>query len=400
MSLDALILAAAAMAAVDGTAMDILETPSSVFSGAPSEDGEPLLKQMLHNARAMKAYSFESSLYVFVKNKRSTERGRFYIKSPNLIRFEAIQAGKKTGSVVVRGPDGKIRCKAGGALGGIQITLSPDSRLLKASNGISVIESDFASLLGWAIGRLQGGLACISGQLDGSPQIVEMIEQDGDVVERMSVDPAERLPLGWSVFADKKLSSVIRVENLVVSADLPDSLFTLAGWKGAKSPEEQVSELSSEIASLLASRGRQVPTVWVFKDIGRVLDLLRGKAIALKQASLVTRAEPGGAGQRASWAPGAQEHLVISATEMESLLSVVDCMTVSLEILERRSLTPGRLHSDWSGQASACRAAVGRLIDFALEENPNEGGMRKSLDDVLSFVGKLEETRKRGIDLL
>lgn len=205
---------------------------SMVIPKFGANDGKPLLNSLLGKVKAMHDYWYESSLTTFQKQKPVTEKGRFYFKTPDLIRFEAIDAGSHSGSVVVKQADGKIKAKAGGFLGGIIVSLSPNSKLLKTPNGYSIVESDLATLL-------EGVLHTAGGQnLVASPSpcsypglgralVLELLGADNMVIQRLAIDQESKLPVDWLIFDKDKLASICHIEKIVSNANIADSLFQL-----------------------------------------------------------------------------------------------------------------------------------------------------------------------------
>ncbi len=209
------------------------QTAESIVIGKfGAMDGSALLKTLIEKAKSMRSYWYESTLTTYSKKKGVTERGRFYFKTPNLMRFEALAAGRRTGSVVVRQPDGKIKAKAGGFMGGVTVSLAPTSKLLKTSNGYSVVESDLASLLE-GVSKVTAGEKLLATPkpcaYPGLPPvyILELVGNDNRVHQRLAVDSDSKMPIEWLIFQQDELNSLVHVEKLISNADITDSMFFL-----------------------------------------------------------------------------------------------------------------------------------------------------------------------------
>lgn len=205
---------------------------SMVIPKFGANDGKSLLNSLLGKVKGMHDYWYESTLTTFQKQKPVTEKGRFYFKTPDLVRFEAIDAGSRSGSVVVKQADGKIKAKAGGFLSGIIVNLSPDSKLLKTSNGYSIVESDLSTLLegvlhGAAGHNLVASPSPCSYPGLGRALILELLGADNLVLQRIAIDQESKLPVDWLIFDKDKLTSICHIDKLVSNANIADNLFRL-----------------------------------------------------------------------------------------------------------------------------------------------------------------------------
>jgi outer membrane lipoprotein-sorting protein/biotin operon repressor len=381
-----------------------LAVPESLLVKAGS-DGTSQVKSMLERTRQMKAYSFDSVLYTFKNGKQIVETGKLYFKSPNLIRFEVTQGGKRSGSVVVRQPDGKIRGKMGGALSGIKVVLSPDSRLLKAANGFSVLESDLGSLLSVAVERLKDQNSCLTGSIPEVPMsLIELVSRDGSLISRMTVDVTSKLPEEWSLFEGGKLFSTVKFSNLKMWAALPDSFFKL---EGEGRPSEDSTQLLAHDRGISMSpteyrlrlqemKGQPLSCERLAEElkcfVGPGADSVRLTAIrnAINSLRLIStkicslELPLPLAQQEQQWAAVNRSRIVFSISQLELLLSALQLAQPMME--ERQSV---QCAEKWGDSLSACREQVWKLYDEIDRDSPDVSAFdraRQALKESVSLL--------------
>lgn len=367
--------------------------PESLLSKT-GKDGTALVKSMLARSKQMKAYSFNSTLSTYKDGKEIVETGKLYYKKPNLLRFEVIKAGKRSGSVVVRQPDGKVRGKMGGALSGVKITLSPDSKMLKSANNYSVLESDLGSLLTDAAEQLGPNKSCLVGRVPGlSAQVIEIVGSDGLVAERITVDSAN-LPQEWLIFKGNSLFSKVQFANLKELASLPDELFSLDAKKSPidddslvlvaqeRSGNVSAAEYRSRVAAVkeratncealadeLSKNTGLAPTVAKFLIAKRAAGSLKQEA---QLVNSTTDAE-------------GKSKLLFAATQMELLLWALEPLGKAAGKNEQESSQLAQL-----GQAmSASRQTVTAILDEIAKE-PSEATLDLLRADLLKNIDGLE----------
>lgn len=357
-----------------------LESPERLLQVGAS-DGTGMINSMLEKTKQIKAYSLDTTLCTFKGNKQIIETGKLFFKNPDLVRFEVVSAGKRSGAVVVRQSDGKIRGKMGGALSGIKITLSPDSKLLKCANDFSVLESDFASLLAMTLGKLDSKSLCLAGTVPGiQSQIIELVDGNGVLVSRMTVDSKNKLPEDWSIFQDNKMFSNAKFANLKILADLPDITFKLEAPGKTETPLIASSERGIQMS--LAEYKLQMESIRLQEQseaVSNALGNLVSGGVESAKMGLIAKALATISAETnsimeivlepklgtSSWIPGSKERLVIAASQIELLLSSVEKADVAGIGLDPVDLTKRR------DAIVSCREVIAQLIDQTDLDQPN-----------------------------
>lgn len=369
-----------------------IASSASIVAASPNAiDGTTLLQSVLDKCQDLRCYEFESSLTTYNGNKTVKESGRFYFKSPNMIRFEVTSSsGPRNGAIVVRQPNGSIKVKTGGLFGGMKLTLSKDSGLLKTSNGFSIVDSDFESLLKGAKKKVTGPLKCLA---TPSPTpyaggvnayIIELIEPDGDVAERIALDPKDKLPIEWSIFNNKALFSNVKFNNTRVNTALNDELFSLEkGGSDSKSLEDLIAGGCKNLETLKAADKKEL-TVPVMHELDRVLNALQQKAQALKNVQLAaggaepskssvvaesgtttsdTTPEKSPSSGKTLSVEESQELLKI-VTAIDTLVDAVSPVSPALESLDAHSPVATKpMNEQWKDSLQHIAASTGRVLD-------------------------------------
>lgn len=382
-------------------------SPNSYFDKAPKvEDGSRTLQQMTDKARQMRSYVFDSVLTIYKDGRPQVETGRFYFKAPNMVRFEAKSAGSRSGAVVVRQPDGKIRGKMGGLLSGIKVTLAPDSKLLKTSHGFNVIESDLLSLLMLTSDKAKGktartGPAPInpaSSKADPQTiQILEITEPGGNITDRIQVG-AEKIPTQWALFAGKNVLSITEFVNLQAT-DLADDIFNLSADVGEKALQPTDETGTTDLPSLLSSTGgKSSMTIDALREIDRLLVSLRNRTTSLKTAGLTGPASdaPG----KSSWPPGSRERIVSEGTGMEILLASLRPVSTALET--NKSADPESAHDpeQWSRAIDSMKESVSYLLSSIAQEEPDKNSIDNAIQNVVDQLDNLQTIKDRALNSL
>jgi len=197
-------------------------------------DGHHIVDAIYKHTNELNDYSLVFEMTVFKKSSVVNERGNLYFKKPQLLRLE--ETGQyKTGSVAVIGKDGKAHAHLGGVAKFITMTMDPDDKQLRASNGDALKESDLASLGVLLKNLLRQGLKSrVSEQpltmkgVNEPTYVMELYHPENPelVAKRIWVDPNTYLPVRWDDYDFKDPSASVW-RNVKTNIGLKDDLFTL-----------------------------------------------------------------------------------------------------------------------------------------------------------------------------
>lgn len=378
---------------------DTLLSPESLCAPAGSADGLNQLESMLERVRGMKGYCFDSVLTTYKNGKPITEIGKLYFKSPNMVRFEVIKSGSHNGAIVVRQPNGKIRGQMGGLLSGIKLTLSPDSALLKSANGFSCLQSDLESLLSGAERKAKANAKCLAAApAAGRPALVEILESDGDVSDRIAVDDHAHVPAQWTIFNSNKLLSVLRVNNLTARNDLTNDMFTLGTDDAVKSLGDEDESDAGDGASgaLKGLGGKDSLTEDACTEIGNLVKAINSNVDALPKT--VTDAD-------GKWNRKARESVLVTCVRLEALLDFLNPVgpalknTAESEDADKKSTALG-ITSDWNRSISESRAAIAALFDEITIDQADSVAAEKRCAELKSTTDQLQVLSRKISELI
>lgn len=380
----------------------LLEQPGqSMIAGTPAQsDGTPMLKSLIERVKSFKDYEYESTLTtVSGKGKAVTESGRFYFKAPHLVRFEAIKAGSRSGSVVVKQPDGKIKGKAGGLLGAITISLSPDSKLLKTSNGYNILESDLSTLLAAVRSAAASGHRVLATESPSNfpglskVYILELIGGGDNVLQRIALDPDRKLPVSWSIFNDGKLFSVMNVSKMAVNGNIGDNLFVLGGIsQDGKSIGVPTSPLDNVLQSKIDAMGKAaVLNPEIVKDAGQAISEIERVSRILKEGGMTeeSNAKP----SAPTWSLTGRQRLMGRTARIESLVSPLRNLQHALQKFETtykdRPDCQG-LSAQWKEDLDSIDTSVARLYLMLDREAPDPNEITAEAENIHGQAGFLD----------
>lgn len=348
------------------------QTSKSMVVGTAAEtDGNPFLKSLTDRVKALKDYKYDSQLTTLTRGKIITESGRFYYKAPQMVRFEAINAGNRSGSVVVKQSDGKIKARAGGLLGAITLNLSPQSKLLRTTNGYNIVDSDMTTLLETVRSAVGPGAKIVATQspsaYPGLPKvyILEFLREGDSVAQRIAVDSERKLPVAWSVFNDGKLFSVVQFDKLATNANIGDELFVLGGKGDSKSIAIAAVSMEDSLRQKIEAMCEQgIIDLPLVENTQQLLDTVQKLSGALT-ADSNTRL-----GDQSGWSETGRELLLAKTNRVESLTSALRKLSPALKKFEAtHSAEAQGLNTHWTEDLDSIDGSITKL--YAMLEQPN-----------------------------
>lgn len=198
------------------------------------KDGESFINEMYRQAERLNDYALVFEMKSFKKSTTVVERGNLFFKKPKMMRLEETGEFNK-GAVAVIGKDGKARAHGGGFTRFLTLTMNADDKMLDASNGDRMEDSDFFSLVKLLKERLKQGLASRVTEKPASvpsigeaTYILELYHPNDPklVLKRVFVNPTTSLPVRWDDYdyKDPCLSTWTEVKT---NQGLSDDLFKL-----------------------------------------------------------------------------------------------------------------------------------------------------------------------------
>jgi len=367
--------AALAAPAEDGNA------PHSPTAKSAAADGQAELQSMLERVRRMKEYCFDSALTTYIGNKPVVETGKLFFKSPNMIRFEVIKSASHSGAIVVRQSDGKIRGQMGGILRGIKVTLSPDSKLLRSANGFSLVESDLESLLSGAEHKIKGDIKCLAlPPASGRSEEVEIVEGDGDLVDRIAVDPKNKIPLEWNIYNGNKLFSTLTISNFQCS-DLNDDLFTLRTDFATKSLGDEDIAVTPNLTALRKDDGNRGLLSQSIKEIEGATKRMRDINNDLSDDLLA---------KDGNWSDSGRAIFLTNLADLESLEYELRPVGTAIGKNEASGSTHP-LSDTWNKGLSDCEKATEQLIPQLWTDKPDMQSIQSAQETMKTALAQLRQ---------
>lgn len=379
------------------------QTSKSIVAGAGAgaeSDGSAALKALIDRVKVMRDYWYESKLTTInSKGKTIVEAGKFYFKAPQMVRFEATAAGQKTGSIVVKQPNGKIRAKAAGIFGGLTLSLSPHSKLLRTSNGYNIIESDLSTLLETLRQEVGTQLKCLSSSGPCSypglakVYVLEFVGNGDAVSQRIALDTERKLPVAWTIFNGGKLFSVVQVGKLAVNADIDDALFVLGGpAKDEKAIGIAAIPYEDILQAKIDALGKDVVIDCSLCQAARnaLAEVQReGKALSETSLTQPNASRPGGF----VWSDDGRQALLSRTTKIESLANTVRNLTRGVSGFEssHQSECAG-LTAQWNEDFQAIDESIENLYLALDNDTPDPkflSGEAKNVADQAAYVESL-----------
>lgn len=347
---------------------------SMIVGTAAETDGNPFLKSLTDRVKALKDYKYDSQLTTLTKGKIIKESGKFYYKAPQMVRFEAVQAGNRSGSVVVKQSDGKIKARAGGLLGSITLNLSPQSKLLRTTNGYNIVDSDMKTLLETVRAAVGSSAKVVATQspsdYPGLPKvyILEFLREGDSVAQRIAVDSERKLPLAWSVFNDGKLFSVVQFDKLATNANIADDLFVLGAKNGdSKSIAMVAISMEDNLRSKVEALCEQCTIGGdLVAKTKQLLDTVHKLTVALT-ADSQTRL-----GDKSGWSESGRELLLAKTNRVESLTSALRKLSPALKKFEASHGADAQgLNAHWTEDLNSIDGSISKLYEMLDQSNPD-----------------------------
>lgn len=374
----ALLLAVNLMAPPPAVAVTEAQPATSmvVKLSGPS-DGSSVLQSLIERVKMIKDYWYESTLTTFSeKGKAITESGRFYYKTPHMMRFEALKAGKRSGSVVVCQPDGKIRAKAGGLMGGLTLTLSPKSKLLRTSNGFNIVESDLSTLLESLRSAVKAGTKCL-GTTSPSPYpgltrayILEFLDDSDQVSQRIALDTERKLPAEWTIFNNGKVFSLVQITKLAIDSNIADDMFFLGR------DSEQQKGLSTSAIAVIDRLQEKVGAAGVGVLNRDILDELKKASSELKRTSNLLGQEsltehPADSPEKSIWSNFGRDILLTRATKIEAIAESLREMQPAIQNVENNHPDCTGLTKQWLNDLDSIDQNIANLYAMFESDDPD-----------------------------
>lgn len=390
------LLPAAAAVPTSATAesVPIFGDADSICKKSAAVDGKELVDTILKKIKAMKGYCFDSILLTYTEKKPITETGRLFFRNPNLLRFEVLKAGMRSGAVVVRQSDGKV---IGKMSWGPKMKLAPQNKLLQTANGFSILESDLETLLSGLVERIKTSLACLTvNEKGGKVEVIETLENDGDLVDRIVIDPKEKLPLEWCKFRGSKLFSVLKFVNLKARADLSDGLFNFGSDEGGGKGLEDNEFLASELKSLKNARTLQTLSVAACREVDRTLACIRQDLLDLRSA-IGQNGGDSSSQKQAGWDTQARSRMLAATVDAELILSLLDPVPTALHNMGSEG---EELSSSFSHDMESSSKNILSLSEEILAEKPDYARLDELSKELSENIESLQGLISRAQSLI
>ncbi len=400
-------VASAAVSAEPQVEKSAAASPANFVSPEKGNDGGPLFQTLLDRAQSLKGYLFESSLTTFKDGRAIKETGKLYFKRPNMLRFEVVSAGNRSGAVVVRQPDGSVKAKMGGGLfGAIKLSLSPSSRMLRTANGFSILDSDFVTLIKSNLKQPVKSLATKAPtqySASGRAYVLEVYDPSGAVSQRIAIDPEQKLPVEWSIFKDGHISSVMRLSNIEIKPDLSDDLFVLEKNQesATKSLLDDSSKKLQNISMLNLSNGCRPLDAATVEEAKNLLLNVRRNANDLKDSvkdSEITSSndaseETIGDGKKSQESSAKLQKALLRLAALEADFDLLDSIPKALESLQYRKGTSilQSLSARWKRSAARIDCDISDLSCTLRDDSNGLKGFGDKASDIAEATVDLED---------
>lgn len=199
----------------------------------PLTDGSQFFEKIVQDSQLWSDYSCITEMHNFKPDKTTISSSRFFYRKGPEIRIEVMGGGFRDGSIIVKKKDGSIRAKGGFFMGGIEMNLDPDSRMLILPSGVNAAHADLPELFLSIKQDLSKGFAIkvSSGPITepSIPQKVFMLEvlDSAQQLNRRIYLSEDKLPVRWDSFKGGKMITSTFFKNIRINAGLKDDKFQL-----------------------------------------------------------------------------------------------------------------------------------------------------------------------------
>lgn len=197
------------------------------------QDGALFLSKMIDQASAWNDYTCITEMHNFKPDKTTISNSKFsYRKGPE-VRIEVMGGGFRDGSVIVKKKDGTIKGRGGPWMGGIQMNLDPDSRMLILPSGVNAAHADLPELLIGVRDEIKRGYSCKVTPTPVAEQtfpqkvfVLEVADGNQQVSKRLFISE-DKVPLRWDSYKGGRLVTQTYFKNVRVNVGLNDDQFQI-----------------------------------------------------------------------------------------------------------------------------------------------------------------------------
>lgn len=207
---------------------------ASEAESLPMSEGSQFLQKLSDDAQSWADYSCTTEMHNFKPDKVTISHSHYYYRKGPEIRIEVIGGGFRDGSVIVKKRDGSIRARGGIWMGGIQMNLDQDSRMLILPSGLNATKADFPEVYLNIKEELKAGSSC---KVSANPVLEESLKQkviimetyapNREITRRVLLSPDQKYPLRWDSYKAGKLVMSTYFKGVKVNNGLKDDKFQL-----------------------------------------------------------------------------------------------------------------------------------------------------------------------------
>lgn len=209
--------------------------PSKLFalSEPALTDGSQFLDKAVQESLQWSDYSCITEMHNFKPDKTTISSSRFFYRKGPEIRIEVMGGGFRDGSVILKKKDGSIKAKGGFLMGGIQMNLDPDSRMLILPSGINAAHADFPELfqnikqdVGKGYSIKMSSTPVNEPTLSQKVYLIEVLDPQQQMNRRIYLSE-EKLPIRWDSYKGGKMVTTTYFKEIKINAGLKDDKFQL-----------------------------------------------------------------------------------------------------------------------------------------------------------------------------